>query len=80
MRRLALYLASDEIHTLAHSLAQLFTQHYYVVLHPAYCRTGLGARQGAALPHETGGHDVDDVLGFSRLSWASSVPPLLRLG
>lgn len=32
--------------------------------------------QGAALPHETGGHDVDDVLGFSRLFWASTVPPL----
>lgn len=36
--------------------------------------------QGAALPHETGGHDVDDVLGFSRLFWASTVPPPLRLG
>lgn len=42
--------------------------------YPRYCRTGLGARQGAALPHETGGHDVEDVSGFSRLFWPSTVP------
>lgn len=83
VRRLALHLAAWYDDTVQQHNAQYthisFTQHRHVVLLPAYCKAGLCAVQGAALPHETGGHDVGDVLGFSRLFWASTVLRLLPL-